>query len=118
MVLLETTRSLTDFDSKTLSIIWPRILTQYSHFAATRKTDKLTALSGLAKLSNQEIKAPFLLGFGNTPSATTFFGVPIILEDSSRQQNTEYRYGHGRRLIAESSILQARATILRNYLIT
>jgi hypothetical protein len=58
----ETTRSLTAFDPKTLGIIWPRIITQYSHFAATRKTDKLPALSGLVKIIESGGECCYLAG--------------------------------------------------------
>ena len=58
----ETTRSLNSFEPKTLGFIWPRIVIQYSHFAATRSTDKLPALSGLVRTIQSEHKCTYIAG--------------------------------------------------------
>jgi hypothetical protein len=58
----ETTRSLNYFEPNTLGFIWPRIVTQYSHFATTRSTDKLPALSGLVRTIQSEHKCTYIAG--------------------------------------------------------
>lgn len=97
----EITRSLAAFNNTTLNVTWPRIVTQYSNFAATRTTDKLPALSGSVRMFHADDQCSYIMGSGSIRFATICYGGLMLSDHCGGHLDIVHLRGRGLHLMEE-----------------